>query len=1084
MMKNAKKKVLTVLFAAAAAFGLSAIVLLHPALHRSQANATENENTSEYVVLDVGENIEATYYFSPISGTESECDVRITNKSVATKAIIPATAEIDGKRYTVTEVLSNGFMSCPKLVRVSLPHTIKKIGNTAFANCANLTTINLANVQEIGMSAFMRCPKLETLVIPETVTTVGTRILRLGTTQVKARAASAGANWASDWNEGNGNQNVEYSSRYEEPLLLEPIYDSVVAATFDFTPLNDTECDVRISNKNVATRADIPATAAIGGKAYKVTEIASYGFSGCRKLKTVTLPESVKKINRTAFTKCTALKTVSLANVEEIGDDAFSLCSKLTELYLPETVTKIGARILRYGNTQVKAEAAAAGENWASNWNEFNKIQTVEYSSTLVENPSEELPQLLGYALAARQPRNDLYYETDGNDNIFVPKEYEDGNPILEIPESAFSFAFFDRLVVEYSEQPIAIGNYAFEFTAGNSIVINRPVDFNLLGESVFMESVVSSVVLPDSIQGLKNAMFFGCKNLRNIYFIESKEMNREQELQIVANAKVQLETEQNLEDATGIVCLPKNSVFERIGMNAFNGATAITKLHIYDTVRSVGKQVLADWNNETQHVYVHNEKRISFVDEDKPVLGWSKNWNAEFTNVIYDNEFYTITFDYNGGTGTVEAKSVKYNNAVGALPVSTHDKYVFGGWYTAGGELFTENTVYTLKGDITLSVRWKQEIHLDQQGGTGGTSEVYAYDNETMPEENLTAPEKFDKTFFGYFSGKNGTGTKYYESDGESGMKACENVIWSFNNSFNTLYAHWEQAKYNITYDLGYMVGTILPENNPENPIEITSSQTITLKDPTRKGYNFLGWYRNGQKITQLENVFNPVTVEARWQGTEWDASPDDYSSLQCKLDVTSEYSIVNFSVYAKDVTYLINVSDSVKHLYIYGGTGRKTVKGRVNIKVSHDISVKLDNITLQATGFSNAIFMNSSHTLHLYAENSALIGANGTSEYKNGTTAIICTNIELHTPINIAGGNGYYSDKEIGGIGGDGIYLNEGGKLTISSDDIRISGGNGARNVLPTQPNGFGIAVNGTKKVVYNGEFSNVILENGIAF
>ncbi len=71
----------------------------------------------------------------------------MTNKSTATKAVIPSFVEMDGKTYSVTEVVSNGFTYAFQLKRVSLSNSIKKLGNFAFANCKKLECVNLANVE-------------------------------------------------------------------------------------------------------------------------------------------------------------------------------------------------------------------------------------------------------------------------------------------------------------------------------------------------------------------------------------------------------------------------------------------------------------------------------------------------------------------------------------------------------------------------------------------------------------------------------------------------------------------------------------------------------------------------------------------------------------------------------------------------------------------------------------------------------------------------------------------------------------------------------------------------------------------------
>lgn len=1085
-MRKTKNKIAILLFSVMLVLGACAAALLHPDFHRAQVSSAAEE-TPEYTVLDVGDNIEATYLYSRINDTE--CDVRITNKDVATKAIIPATAEIDGKQYTVTAVFMNGFMSCPKLVRVSLPPTIKKIGNTAFGNCTELTTINLSNVEEIGNSAFMRCTKLKNIVIPASVTTVGTRILRLSDTKVHVRASSAGANWASNWNEGNGNQDVEYSSTYVEPLLLEPVYDSEVAATYYFVRISDTECDVSIANKSVATRADIPATAIINGKEYKVTKIASNGFMSCPKLKIVTLPESIKKIGNTAFGNCQNLMTIDLANVEEIGSSAFMRCPKLNTLAIPESVTTIGKRILRLGNTQVKAEASVAGENWASNWNEGNGNQSVEFNAAYVaEEPTDEPPQLLGYSLAARQPRIDDFYETE-DINIFVPKEYNDGNPILEIPESAFSFANFDQLVVEYSVTPIAIGSYAFEFTTGSNIVINRPIDFEASSESIFLESEVLSVVLPDSLSKLTDSMFSGCRNLQNIYFITPQDMAREASLGIVAQAKTDLENalktkDDDIIDVTGIVYLPQNSAFARIESNAFSGTTAITELHIPDTVKTVRKQILFGWNSETQTVYVHNESPIYFKDEENPTLGWSTSWNLGFTNVVYDNEYYKITFDYNDGEGSIEAKNVRYNGAVGELPVATHSTYTFGGWFTEEGQQITAETVYTTKGNIMLHARWMERIVLDPQGGSGGSTEVYAYDQQAMPDEGLIAPTKYDRTFVGYFAEPNGVGIKYYEGDGEGGLHAFQDIPWNFDNESKILYAHWVPTVYHITYALA-PIGALVPPapvTSVDNPTDVTSAEYHVLREPSARGYRFEGWYNeDGEKVTELRDVHSSMTLQATWEGTVYNVR-----SVKETLTASARYSIVYLQVSGTKLSYTVQVASTVQQLYVVSSSGLSVEMQIIAFSRNSELRVLLQSLIIKAPDGCSAMHMMSDQTLHLFMYGGSMSGGNGYAGVPNGMHAVSAKNVEIHTPVNLIGGNGYYNT----GNGGHGVYLKAGGKLIISSDNVTLYGGNGYSSLpgipgVSTIKGGYGYGVYAPNKeytIVYGSPYyRNVIIMNG---
>lgn len=78
----------------------------------------------------------------------------------------------------------------------------------------------------------------------------------------------------------------------------------------------------------------------IGGT---VAEIGDYAFSGCIRLTSIVIPDSVKRIGERAFYACVALQDVTLGNgVAEIGDGAFLSCLSLTSVNIPESVGKVG----------------------------------------------------------------------------------------------------------------------------------------------------------------------------------------------------------------------------------------------------------------------------------------------------------------------------------------------------------------------------------------------------------------------------------------------------------------------------------------------------------------------------------------------------------------------------------------------------------------------------------------------------------------------------------------------------------------------------------------------------------------------
>lgn len=79
----------------------------------------------------------------------------------------------------------------------------------------------------------------------------------------------------------------------------------------------------------------IPNTVKVDGVTYKVVSIATNAFSGCKKLKTVTIGANVTTIGDKAFYKCTALAKITIpSKVTKIGKQAFYGCKKLKNIII------------------------------------------------------------------------------------------------------------------------------------------------------------------------------------------------------------------------------------------------------------------------------------------------------------------------------------------------------------------------------------------------------------------------------------------------------------------------------------------------------------------------------------------------------------------------------------------------------------------------------------------------------------------------------------------------------------------------------------------------------------------------------
>lgn len=230
----------------------------------------------------------------------------------------------------------------------------------------------------------------------------------------------------------------------------------------------------------------------------------------------------------------------------------------------------------------------------------------------------------------------------------------------------------------------------------------------------------------------------------------------------------------------------------------------------------------------------------------------------------------YTIKLDPNGGSCRVKEISVRYNaNYYSELPTNaTRTGYVLSGWSAKKGETETIDATakYTTKNDTTLYAVWtpdEYEISFDFQGGQGGTKEVTAKYDTTLPSI-AALPTRKGYSFMGYYQSKDGKGIQYYDANGKGVIKS------DFTES-TTLYAYWSSSSVSIAYyDQGG--GAFSGTQAFGYPTSAKYGTLTNLKTPTKVGYNFIGWFTNaectGKAVTSVmaDTYSGNIVLFAKW--------------------------------------------------------------------------------------------------------------------------------------------------------------------------------------------------------------------------
>ena len=149
-----------------------------------------------------------------------------------------------------------------------------------------------------------------------------------------------------------------------------------------------------------------------------------------------------------------------------------------------------------------------------------------------------------------------------------------------------------------------------------------------------------------------------------------------------------------------------------------------------------------------------------------------------------------------------------------------------------------------------TCKVTVPYTITYKLNGGTNNKNNPATYTAATSTI-TLKNPTKKGYTFVGWYS--------------DSSFKTKVTQIEKGSTGNRTLYAKWTYTKYKITYNLNG--GT----NSKSNPATYTvATSAITLKNPTKKGYTFAGWYSDSSfktKVTKIEKgSTGNRTLYAKW--------------------------------------------------------------------------------------------------------------------------------------------------------------------------------------------------------------------------
>ena len=256
-----------------------------------------------------------------------------------------------------TKIASSLLCGCTGIEKIDIPDTVTIIQDYAFKECKNLSTVNIPeSVTEIGSKAFYECISLSNVNIPDSVTKIGGYAF--------------------------------YQCKNLVNVILSKNLEKIDCNAF--------------GNCDGLTQIEIPKSLDIGGDYYSgafadcanlkkvtfergTTKIASNLLCGCTGIEKIDIPDTVKVIQVCAFKECKNLSTVNIPDsVIEIEGWAFESCSVLTKIGIPNQTLSIAGAAFRNCTSLTDIHLPSMLKAISSSTFEgCKKLTTINFPSTL-----------------------------------------------------------------------------------------------------------------------------------------------------------------------------------------------------------------------------------------------------------------------------------------------------------------------------------------------------------------------------------------------------------------------------------------------------------------------------------------------------------------------------------------------------------------------------------------------------------------------------------------------------------------------------------------------------------------------------